>query len=148
VLAAGESGSWSVDGLFERFLDTTWAHRFGPKEFGAITARLHGQDFDSIDVLNVGYPAEISHCDCVVDAILTDEADKALLTIESTYLLQWVRVEASGWMPEENYFHVVPGVRKTVRLRRDADRCPNGEIILRPLNSVRAIKTEVQNRAA
>jgi beta-mannosidase len=43
--------------------------------------------------------------------------DRVDLTVSARRLLLWVHPEVSGWIAEDEYFHLAPGETRTVSLR-------------------------------
>jgi beta-mannosidase len=50
----------------------------------------------------------------MVNANVTTEVDGNLLHIESDRFLYGVHFDAPGFLPDDNWFHLVPGRRKTI----------------------------------
>ncbi|MBI3132384.1 MAG: glycoside hydrolase family 2 protein [Acidobacteria bacterium] len=109
----------SADALLGTFTDITYAYRFGPPKHHATVARLRDAvtgDVISEDVHfpsglalapveNVGWRAEVQ----------VTTSTELILKLSGSAFLQSVAVEAPGWRPDDDYFHLVPGQVKHLR---------------------------------
>ena len=46
------------------------------------------------------------------------------MTLATDRLLEGVRLRANGYLPDDNYFHLAPGRRKTITFAATADLAP------------------------
>jgi len=104
-----------------RFVDSTYSYRFGPPRHTVIAARLTlaGDAEPLADAfyfpLGLGRPRQ-------TDLGLTARArplpdGSHALTVGARLFAQAVAVDARGFEPSDNYFHLAPGATHTLRLR-------------------------------
>ncbi|HJW34496.1 MAG TPA: hypothetical protein VJ505_14220 [Holophagaceae bacterium] len=110
---------FSGDALLGTFTDITYAYRFGPPKHQATVARLRDAATGEVlsedvhfpgglalaPVENVGWRAEVQ----VVSPT------ELIVELSGSALLQSVALEAPGWRPDDDYFHLVPGQVKRLR---------------------------------
>jgi beta-mannosidase len=109
----------SADGLLKHFSDMANVYRFGPPKHDLVVARLiHadtgvviGEDFYSPQGVHFSYVNKVDF----VTSTQTDEQGSVVLTLESDCFLQAVHLEANGYTVDEDYFHLAPRHKKTVR---------------------------------
>jgi beta-mannosidase len=106
--------------LFESWLDLTWAYRFGPPvaqvlhaTFGDRDAFLFPAGLPSSREPNVG---------------LTARATGDVLEITTTRFAQSVTIEAPGYLPDDDCFHLAPGQTRRVRLRKLEEKPLRGHV--------------------
>jgi beta-mannosidase len=109
----------SVEALIGRFVDATYAYRFGPPGHDVAAARL-------VDVVSGEVLAEDLHfplglpsarrSDLTLSASATPHQAGALLSLRSNAVAYAVHVEADGFEPYDDYFHLEPDVPKAVVL--------------------------------
>jgi len=120
VLEAGSGRTFSVDRLLGRFTDASWAYRFGPCSYGIGIAELVSGDGT---ILSSAWhlPSKITHerrDDIGLRAVARPRGEgSCLLRIESRDMALFVRIDARGYMPADNYFHLPPGGAHEVLLR-------------------------------
>ena len=113
--------------VFGHFVDINHAYRFGPPGHDAVVARL--QDLCNNEVAETflfpaGMPVERVSGVLRLDSRL--DGDDCLLFLQTDHLLLGVHIEAPGYEPQDNSFHLAPGIGRTVRLRRAS--APRGRI--------------------
>jgi beta-mannosidase len=127
--------------LLEGFVDTSYAYRFGPPGHDLVVASLYGEDGGLVAqafAFPVGLPRE-RHADLGLRAVVEEGAGEATLLLESPRFAQSVAIDAPGFAPADNYFHLAPGISRRVPLRRiTAAGRPQGTAS--PLNADRATK--------
>jgi beta-mannosidase len=126
-----------VDELFGRFCDVTRAYRFGPPQHDAVIAtwfdearHVVGEAFYFVRRLIAGKVA--CHAISVVADRLGEDAYRIVLS--SDRFLDSVRLEADGYLPDDNYFHLVPQRAKRVTFRGVGERRVGFRAILQALN--------------
>ncbi len=127
------------------FLDLTYAYRFGPASHDLIVATLQQSGSEPISrafYFPLGLPSTRQR-DVGLSAHATVQADGSLLVnVNTVRFAQSVCFDVPGFMPDDQYFHMEPGSRRTITLRRCADaRTPRGSV--RALNAGAAAKIEV-----
>ncbi len=113
--------AFDVDGLLGRFLDTTYAYRFGPRTQRVVIARLHQGNDDHVLSDDCYFPG---HLPSALDAGVSLKADIEAgangvysVAFRSERFCQAVAIDAPGFIPSDNYFHLSPGIPKVVALR-------------------------------
>ncbi len=111
----------SADGLFEGFLDLTYAYRFGPPGHDVISAALLGADVGSPLATAFywpsGPPAE-RHGDLGLSAWALPCSGGYCLHLEAGRVAASVAIRTPGFRPDDNYLNLEPGRVRRVRLHR------------------------------
>ncbi len=136
-----------VDLLLGRFFDSAHAYKFGPAGYDFASAEL----IDRSTGARIGeagfFPGKVPldrGADPALSAQLQlDRPGNALLSLRSARVAHWVSLDAGLWLPDDNYFHLLPGSLHTVRLSGPAGG-PPPEVTLLPFNS----STSLRVRAA
>jgi beta-mannosidase len=108
-----------VEALLGRFVDSTYAYRFGPPGHDATAARLI--DMQSREVLAealhfpLGLPSS-QRSDLTLSASALKRPAGFALSIRSNAVAYAVHVEAEGYEPDDDYFHLEPDQPKTILL--------------------------------
>lgn len=113
--------------LFDRFVDTAYAYRFGPPTHRVAGAALvlEGSATPVSEAfhfpLGLALPTE-------ADPGLTASCERGadgvpVVVVRSRGFAQSVVVSARGYLPEDSYFHLLPGGEKRVRLLARGDAC-------------------------
>ena len=104
-------------GMFGHFVDINQAYRFGPPAHDLVAAtlvdasgRLLSQALHFPSGMSVGPVGQAPRLR------VTDDGGERLLHLQCDELLLGVEIDAPGWAPDDNYFHLVPGRERTVRL--------------------------------
>ncbi|HEY5188284.1 MAG TPA: hypothetical protein VII87_04565 [Solirubrobacteraceae bacterium] len=129
-LTAHDTATVDLEGLLGRFVDASWAYRFGPpghdaiftsleRDAGAGATTLIGQDCR----FPVARPAGLESADRlgVRARIQSVDARTAEVTVTSARVLYGARVHVPGFDPADDAFSVEPAHPRTVALRRRAD---------------------------
>ena len=103
--------------LAGRFVDVTWAYRFGPAlgEVGVARLWQGGQVVaeDAWFPAGHGLPRVVPELEA--EAVRQDDGT-VLLTLRTDVFLQALHVEpAAGWAPDEDHVHLAPGAPRRVR---------------------------------
>ena len=112
--------SLNVDALMGAFLDTTYAYQFGPPGHDVVFAALDTDTQEDACPSAFYFPTGLSFPklpDLGLQAQTTMRDDgRAALTVTTDRFAQSVHIEAPGWQPSDNYFHLEPGGRRTLLL--------------------------------
>jgi len=122
--------------LFDGFRDLNHAYRFGPAscDVVAATLRTDGEERARAFHFPLGLPAGRSS-DLGFTAALADGA----ITVETRRFALAVAIDLPGHDLDDNFFHLAPGMVRTIRCyRTDPDAPARGSI--QPLNSTAAIR--------
>ncbi len=154
-LAPHSQGEWNLETLLGRFVDASWAYRFGPPAQDAIVLTLSAGESAERQAAPLsqavrfpaGYPLVREHPDRLgLSANAESLADgRARLTLSSTRLAFGVRVDVPGYTPAEDCICLEPGVARCLTLKPGGD----GERSLRAgrvsaLNMVGSVRLTVE----
>ncbi|MCP8896607.1 glycoside hydrolase family 2 protein [Shinella daejeonensis] len=132
ALAPRSNATLPATALFGAFFDTTYAFRFGPPAHDVTVARLKDADGATLaEAFHFPQGRRAAIFPAVVTAVLEQDATGWALALSADRFAQSVMIEAKGFSPSDNWFHLAPGDVKTVRLTPLApDRTgrPSGEI--------------------
>lgn len=115
----------NVETLLGRFVDASWAYRFGPPAQQLVVASLETIDGDAAEPLShaVRFPAGRPAAVETVEALglraeaVTDGTDDVTLQIDARRLVYGLRIEAPGWLPDEDALSIESGHARRIRLR-------------------------------
>lgn len=116
----------TVEGLIGRFVDAAWAYRFGPPAQDLIVASLESGDerelLSQAFQFPAGRPARREAAERLeLTATARVAADQSVeLTVRSRRLAYGVRIQAPGFIPEDDAFSVEPGGQRLVALYPEA----------------------------
>jgi beta-mannosidase len=127
-----------VADLFERFVDSTYAYRFGLPSHDVTVATLSDRATKLVRSEAFHFPGPLpsrQEGDVGLEALATATPGGSWkLTLRTRRLAQSVEVDVRGFSPDDNYFHIAPGGTREVSLRpMGAATVPQGAA--RPLNS-------------
>jgi beta-mannosidase len=124
-LDAHSAWEGNVEELLGRFVDASWAYRFGSPGHDLIAVSLESPGADGVELLAQSFrrapgrpPEPLTHDRLGLTAtVRSDREGAALLTVSSRRFAYGVRVETPGFVAEHDAFSVEPGHRRRVRLR-------------------------------
>ena len=134
--AHGEAGC-EVEELLGAFRDVGWTYRFGPPSADVVQAVLRTEDGREVtDVFLPAGPARDTEPEIGLAAAIVELGeDECRAEVATRRFAQFVAFDANGWTPDDAWFHLAPGQRRTVRFVRGSARGGfRGEV--RALNSV------------
>ena len=102
-----------VEAVLGRFLDVSYAYRFGPAAHDAVVAtlRVGGEVVSQAVHFPVGPPL-------VAEAFGLEAVWRDGAVALATERLAWgVRIDVPGWIAEDDAFTLIPGTERTVRMR-------------------------------
>ena len=110
----------SAAGMFDGFLDLSYAYRFGPPAHDLVTAVLQGGDGEILAQAFQFDPRR--HADARTDLGMTATAvpggDGGFeVSIATRRFAQSVKIDAEGFTATDDYFHLAPGAVRKVTLR-------------------------------
>jgi beta-mannosidase len=107
----------SADAVFGTFYDLAYAYRFGPPKHDVTIATLLDENGIVVsEAFDFPMPREPILRPAAVRAEIRPLGDAFEATVESDHFLRHVALDLKGLLPADNYFHVVPGRSKVVRL--------------------------------
>ncbi|MFC4523507.1 beta-mannosidase [Cupriavidus pinatubonensis] len=122
--------------LLDRFVDFTYAYRFGPPSHDVVIATL--MDEDGGEPLSQAVYLPDRRAAALKPPELQAQVERVdddwWLTITARRFARWVHIEDHAYQVTENWFHLGPGCSRRVRLMRDSadtsqvDAVPSGEI--------------------
>ena len=109
--------------LFDGFIDLSFAYRFGPPVADVVHARLAAgtETIAEAFFLPAGMP--VREADVGLDArVEAVDAQTCRLHLESVRFAHSVSIDAPGWLPDDDAFHLAPGQQRTLTLHATATR--------------------------
>jgi len=133
ALAPHSAETLPATSLFGAFFDTTYAFRFGPPSHDVTVGRLLGEEGAVIaEAFHFPRGRAAAMTPAALSATLRQDAAGWMLDLSADRFTQSLAIEAEGFLPSDNWFHLAPGGVKTIRLvpRAGTDPAakPTGEI--------------------
>jgi beta-mannosidase len=102
--------------LFEGFLDLSYSYRFGPPSYDVMRAAFIRDDGTCVDAFHfpLGLPNSQGEVGIAATAKTVDGGVE--VEIETSGFAQGVHIEARGYVAEDQYFHLAPRSRRTIKL--------------------------------
>jgi beta-mannosidase len=129
IQVAGRSAiELSAGELFDSFHDLSSAYRFGPPSYDVAlaTLALAGQaPFAFASHFPAGLAIREIH-DLGIEAVATASDDGYELRLKSRAFARWVSVQADGYVCDDQYFHLPPGMVRVLRLSPRRGSTPRG----------------------
>ena len=136
------------DALLGYFSDATNAYRFGPPKHDVISVRLKDSGSDSVLAEDFFFPAGMDLAPQRAAAITSHarwrEDGSVAVTLRSDVFLQAVAISSTGFLPDDNYFHLAPGHEKTMVFTPEQAGTVSFKAHLEPLNGPDAITVRAQ----
>ena len=135
-----------VEDVVGRFVDAAWAYRFGPPTQDAIVATL--QDGDTVLAQAFHFPAgrplhRFSADELGLSAQLFTDGESLRVQIGTGRLAYGVRVQAEGFLPDDDAFTIEPGGERMVSLRPvGPEHEERPRVTLTALNLLGAVRAE------
>ena len=110
----------SVDAFLGRFVDSSYAYKFGPRSFVAVVAKLtHQGKVLSQKVYTEPELTQISSTDLGLTASsLKINETQYQVTISAQKPVFYANLEVAGYVVSDQYFHVMPGFDYAVTLQK------------------------------
>jgi len=127
-VAARGAMELSAGELFDSFHDLSWAYRFGPPSYDVALATLAQGDqvpFTFASHFPTGLAIGEMH-DLGLQAVATASDDGYELRVKSRAFARWVSVQADGYVCDDQYFHLPPGMVRVLRLSPRSGVTPRG----------------------
>ncbi len=121
TLSSHTSSTFGMEQLLGRFVDASYAYRFGPPQQDVIVVSLHGSEHQSplsqAFYFPVKYPIERRPvCELGITAAVAINTDGALELSLTAQRLAWaVRAWVPGFLPDDAYFNLEPRIARNVR---------------------------------
>ena len=131
-----------VEELLGRFVDVSYAYRFGPPGHDAVVATLHADDTLLAQTARfpTGRPEKPEPVARIgLEAVAAPAADGSTTVTLRTRRLAWgVRLRSDGWIADDDAFFVEPAHPRRLRLEPGTEH-PSGQITFTALNVEGAI---------
>jgi beta-mannosidase len=108
-----------LSSLFDEFTDLSHAYRFGPRGHDVVAAVLRDADNRVLSqaVCWFDHGALLAGTELGLSAVVRELGDGgAELTVGSERAARGVHVDIPGWQADDNYFDLLPGDRRVIRL--------------------------------
>ncbi|WP_093001881.1 glycoside hydrolase family 2 protein [Rhizobium sp. NFR07] len=133
ALAPRECETIACTDLFGAFFDANYAYRFGPPSHDVVVARLLDAGTDAVIAEAFHFPLGRDRAMHGVQlrANLGRDEDGWWLDVTADVFAQSVRIEAEGFQPADNWFHLAPGTARRIRLKPindTVDAQPSGTV--------------------
>jgi beta-mannosidase len=123
-LAGHDGFERNVETIIGRFVDASWAYRFGPPAQDLVVASLELDGDDGPELLSqafrfpAGRPTHIEPADRLglVAAVAADANGPLRMTLSSRRLAYGLRLDVPGFRPDDDAFSVEPGGSRVVVL--------------------------------
>ena len=134
-IGARDSVELSAFAILGAFYDLNRAFRFGPPGHDAVLARLRRAGDEAVLTEAFHFPGPASPLPARLEANVARLGDGWTLDLSTDRLVRSVGVEAPGFTPSDDGFHLAPGAVKRVMLRSDTGREGPPEGIVRTRTS-------------
>lgn len=133
-----------------QFFDVNYAYRFGPPKHDVVIATLYDE---ARAVLSEAFyfpcPGTPTPTDAEVNIHVTQTGDEQYqLALSANRFLQSVNFDLSGFLPDDNYFHLAPHREKTIHFRRFKNQAKKFSGYIAALNLKEPIKFAWQSTHA
>jgi beta-mannosidase len=118
-LDARSATSIPMASMFEWFVDFGYAFQFAEAGYDILSAELNDESgaAQADAVFFPTGPARQVDPDLLLEAKLLRCATESVLAIRANKFAQTIRIEMPGFIPEDNYFHLLPGGQRQIRMR-------------------------------
>jgi beta-mannosidase len=127
--------------FFGAFFDANYAYRFGPPAHNIVVGQLRDADTGKLASEAFHFPLGRARVmgDPEIEASLIEEDGDFALALQCRRFAQTISIDEQEFLPMRNYFHLAPGERRVVPLRRLKTSATRPQGSVRALNSHRAI---------
>jgi len=145
LVAAGDNLTLSSDALLDLFYDVTYAYRFGPPKHDVVVATLLNKDGEVLS--EASYFPQATALEQLqapqVTATARSVDDCYHLELKTNAFLQAVNFDVSAYLPDDNYFCLVPGRTKTVVFKPHGEKLKKFRCYVDALNLKHSIKVVI-----
>lgn len=134
---------WGVEGLIGHFLDPAWAYRFGPPTADVIVTGLwrDGELLSQAFRFPAGRPIDREPIERVgLTGSAEQRGERVSLTIATRRLAFGVRIQAPGFVADDDAFSIEPGGERQLLLRPTAAGNAFGGATVTALNLASALR--------
>ena len=153
TVTAHATFTFGVEDILGRFFDAAHAYRFGPPGHDLIATSLHTERGDVPFAQAFRFPAEHCAVRCPIaelglaaqTCVLDDGAIELLF--DARRFAYGVRAAAPGWMPDDAYFGIEPGVTRRILLRPLQPGAAPSSITVTAINAEGRLPVAIERRA-
>jgi len=146
TVAAHSSVMLRADALLPYFLDTSYAYRFGPAGHHQAALHLYSlehaipvcSDYHFTSGQNLAIERDLG----LLATVTQDDKGDLLLSLYTQKFAQAIYISSAGLTPNDNYFHLSPGIEKQIRLGA-ANENVNHKISIQALNMQSSVKGHI-----
>lgn len=102
--------------MFDRFFDAGHCYRFGPPSHDTVHATFVTTDLDQLPEAFHFLSPPTSVLDQSIDVVPGEDGAGFFLHLQVAATTRFIEIADDTFLPDDNYFHMVPGHRKIVRL--------------------------------
>jgi beta-mannosidase len=126
VLAPHSERAYDVEGLLGRFVDISWAYRFGPPAQDVVALSLEREQDGVSELISQAFRLPAGRPSVrepaselgLVAALEQSDRQQAVIRVESQRFAYGVRIHCPGFRAADNAFSIEPGGRRRVELTR------------------------------
>jgi beta-mannosidase len=137
-----------ADEMLGGFYDISYAYRFGPQNHDVVSAILKDKAGNTIsEAFHFTGKRKLTkhrNVNLIAYAVITEEGNY-LLSLRSDTFLQAVHFDVSGFLPQDNYFHLMPETEKRILFEHDGEDSKKFRAYIEALNLDEPIKISVKN---
>jgi beta-mannosidase len=124
TIPARSTNTFGVEDLLGRFVDASYAYRFGPPGHDLVVASLHAQSGDIPFAQSFRFPAGPgTHRLPIAElGIVAESQSGGEVILTSKRFAHAVRISAVGYLPSDSYFNLEPNVPHRVNLTPTSDK--------------------------
>ncbi len=138
--------------LLGRFFDWTYAYRFGPCEHDTVVATLRADDgtllSQAFHFPSRTHPAVLAPREPGIEACVSRTGETWHVDIDTRHVARHVQIDAPGFMPSDDWFHLAPGTPARIALvplQTDGKPATAGDsapptVDIRAVNAARAVR--------
>jgi len=131
--------------LFEGFYDLSFAYRFGPPAFDVAAASLSIDSETVSDAVYLPVPANaMNRSDVGITALAEPDGVSFLITLRAQRFARYVSIHADGFMSDDQYFDLIPGIDRIVHLRPLTNTSLTLRGVVSALNGIAAVQIEMR----
>jgi len=147
-IAPRSSLTFYSDDLLGGFYDVSYVYRFGPPKHDVVAATLKDESGNTISE-SYYFPGQhrvipsqtATH---LIAEAVQDETGDYRVHVQSDIFLYSVHFEVDGFIPSDNYFHLLPGVRKEILLRKVSHEEKKFKAYVTALNLQESVKVTIK----
>lgn len=146
TIQSGSTLSISSDELLDGFYDAAYAYRFGPPKHDVVIATLSDEEGNIISEASL-FPQPIAQkrsLKPIIHTTATAVDDAYLVKLESNLFLRSVHFEVTGYIPDDNYFCLLPGRKRVIRFRPYGKKTTRFRCYVEALNMKHSVKVTLK----